>query len=80
VTNKALRRRVAAAARSYMDGSLTWEAFMMEFSEAEDPQISELVDLIEHEPQRDGLLGVSEKDFDKYREATDRLIQKLEID
>ena len=48
---KALRRRVAAAARSFMDGHLTWEAFTMEFGEVEDPQASELVDLIEHEPK-----------------------------
>ena len=73
-----MRLRAAAMARTY-DGSRTaWQRFMDEFGECDDPGIAELVDLIEHEPQRGGFLGVSESEWAAYRASVGRAIQNLE--
>jgi hypothetical protein len=55
---ESLRRRAAKMARDYRVrvGQITWADFIMEFSASEDDLITELVDLIEHEPMRGGFV------------------------
>jgi len=57
-----IRRKVAIAAQSYKNGTLSWQECMDECSglEVNDELIEELVDLIEHEPKRGGFFGISE--------------------
>jgi hypothetical protein len=43
-----------------------------------DPLVAELVDLIEHEPKRGGSLGLSEMEWQSYREEVEQSITSLE--
>lgn len=75
-----LRGRAAAAALAYLAKSLSWDAFMDEFGESNDPLVSDVVDLIEHEPQRRGLLGVDEAGWERHHVQLMDAIQALEIE
>ena len=50
------QRAAAAMARQFRKGNTSFEASMDEFGESRDPLVAELVDLVEHEPQKGGLL------------------------
>ncbi|MDL1860723.1 hypothetical protein FBR04_06800 [Betaproteobacteria bacterium PRO7] len=72
------RTRAAAAARAYLRGELSWEGFIAEFGGPEDDLVSDLVDLIEHEPKRGGLFGLDDKEWAKYQARVDEVIRALE--
>jgi len=72
------RQRAAEGARAYLSGKLSWEQFMDLFAESKDELISDLVDLIEHEPKRGGFLGVNEKQWAQYQSQLSAAIAALE--
>ena len=72
------RKRAAGMARELRRGTVAFAAFVTEFGDSPDELISDLVDLLEHEPRRGGLLGVSETTYDKYEAKIERAIQVLE--
>ena len=72
------RQRAAEGARAYLSGKLSWEQFMDLFAESEDELISDLVDLMEHEPKRGGFLGVNEKQWAHYQSQLSAAIAALE--
>ena len=74
---QALRISAADTARAYLNGQLPWDAAISAFSDADDPLIVELFELIEHEPQRGGVLGISAKAFAAYHQQVLHLIQRL---
>jgi hypothetical protein len=76
---KALRREAAEAGRSYLSKNLSWEEFMNRFSESEDDLVSNLVDLIEHEPKRGGFLGVKDRGWAEYEALLIAAIAALEL-
>jgi hypothetical protein len=75
-----LRRDAAKAGRAYLSKNLSWEEFMDRFAESDDDLISDLVDLIEHEPQRGGFLGVNETQWVEYQTQVKVAIAALESD
>lgn len=73
------RRRLAATAgRKYMAEELSWDSFIQEFSASEDELISDLVDIIEHEPKKGGFMCVSEAKWGEYRSRISNAIEALE--
>ncbi len=72
-----LRRRGTAAGKSFLAGEISLSAFMAECGESGEPLIAELDDLIEHEPQRGGCLGVSSDEWSVHRKRTEAVIQEL---
>lgn len=75
---KTLRREAAEEGRSYLSRNLSCEEFMNRFAESEDDLISDLVDLIEHEPKRGGFLGVNEGRWAEYQALLTATIAALE--
>lgn len=71
------RAYAVTMARRYFDGTLTMEAYVDMFGETADPLIDELVDLIVHEPRK-GFLGVSERRYEEYRLALERVLTELQ--
>ena len=63
-----------------MAGTITWHDFMDEFGEHTDPLISELVDLVEHEPKQGGFLGANARDWATYCQQREAAIAGLEAD
>ncbi|MDD2467253.1 MAG: hypothetical protein PHI97_24970 [Desulfobulbus sp.] len=78
-TLKELQVEVAANAKEYKAGNLSWDDFILNFGdiEVEDPLIDELVDMIEHEPKRGGFMGASETEWKQYEERINNLIEEL---
>ncbi len=74
---QALRLSASDTALAYLNGQLSWDAAISAFSDADDPLIIELFELIEHEPQRGGILGVSSEAFATYHQQVLGLIQRL---
>ena len=74
---QALRISASNSAQAYLDGQLSWDAAISAFSDAADPLIVELFDLIEHEPQRGGVFGISSEAFAAYHQQVLDLIQRL---
>jgi hypothetical protein len=74
---QALRISASDTARAYLDGQLSWDAAISAFSDADDPLIVELFELIEHEPLRGGVLGISSEAFAAYHQQVLHLIQRL---
>jgi hypothetical protein len=72
------RRRAASMARDVIAGRLDWRAFMNEWGENEDELIAEVYDLLEHEPQRGGFLGVNEKSWQEYEAIRQMALARLE--
>ncbi len=72
------RRRVADLARNFLAGNLSWKEFMASIPETDDDLIGEVVDLIEHEPKRGGLLGVKENEWLNYQADIRSAIEVLE--
>lgn len=80
MTNTELRRKVAGFAKQYCLGELFFEQFLElapEPDQCEDDDIFELLDLVEHEPQKGGLFGVSGKEHARHMARIDALIAKL---
>ncbi len=74
-----LRQKVAKAAREMYSGGITFEQFIdLTPDQDNDELIDELVYLIEHEPQKGGVLGVKEKDHESYMQQIFKVIEKLE--
>ena len=72
-------RETARLARAYLAGDVAYEHFAtMAIECAQDDDIDELHDLIEHMPKRGGLFGLSEKQHDKYMELVEAAIRTLE--
>jgi hypothetical protein len=76
---KAPQVEVAYKAKEYKAGNMTWDEFIdaCAETEVEDPLIDELVDMIEHEPKRGGFMGVSEKEWKRYEDRINFLIEEL---
>ena len=72
------RLRAAAAARSYLSGSMSWDVFIQEFGGTEDKLVGIVLDMIEHEPQCGGILGVNEETWVSLRTQLDKAIRDLE--
>jgi len=69
------RHRAASLARSYLEKRIPWQQFMDDTADLKnDGMIDELVDLIEHEPQRGGFMG----DWFEYQKAIQSIIVQLE--
>lgn len=71
------RERAAQGGRDYLAERISWDDFMNEFGESEDRKIMLLVDLIEHEPQRGGLWGVTEQQWAHYQQQILDAINEL---
>lgn len=71
------RHAAAEAGRAYLAQKLSFEEFMGRFAESEDDLVSDLVDLIVHEPQRGGVLGVSEEVWERYQSQVASAIAAL---
>ena len=74
---QALRISASNTAQAYLDGQLSWDAAISAFSDAADPLIVELFELIEHEPQQGGIFGISSEAFSAYHQQVLDLIQRL---
>lgn len=78
-----IRQRVAARARAYKNGEISWDAFMHEFGEllnseeTEDDLVVELISEIQHEPRRGGFWGLNERQWKKYEQNIYQLIEEL---
>jgi hypothetical protein len=70
-------RLAAELAQRLYDGSLTYAEFIDEYPESNDGDIMELFDLIEHEPKKGGLFGISEYEHYNYILRINKLIEKL---
>jgi hypothetical protein len=75
---QSLRREAAAAGRAVMADTLSYDQFMERFADCGDDLISDLVDLIEHEPKRGGVLGVNETDWAQYQSQLASALAVLE--
>ena len=74
-----LRKRIAKLAKGIYTKEVTYKEFMQEVpEEGQDELIDELVDLIEHEPQKGGIFGIKEKDHATYLKEIFEVINKLE--
>ncbi|HEX5385894.1 MAG TPA: hypothetical protein VFW66_04265 [Gemmatimonadales bacterium] len=72
-----VRRRAAQRAQEVMSGALSADAFREEFADVDDRAVAELLDLMEHEPARRGLLGGGESAWENYRESMREIIDSL---
>ena len=75
-----IRRRVAVLAAAFYDGQLTYSEFLSQLPEdelSEDHPVSELLDLIEHEPARGRFLGLAPREHDSYVADIRRRIAEL---
>ncbi len=75
---KVLRHDAAEAGRAYLSSSLSWDEFMERLAGSKDELVSDLVDLIEHEPKRGGFLGVNEEQWARYLSQLSSAIAALE--
>ena len=73
------RKEIATLARKLYAKEISFSEFLNETPEQdEDELIDELVDLIEHEPKKGGILGVKEKEHDMYLKNIFNVIERLE--
>ena len=73
------RRRAAEMARELQQGVVSGDAFLKVFGSSEDAVISELVDLLEHQPRSGGFMGASKEEFAAHQEEIERVIGLLEV-
>jgi hypothetical protein len=74
-----VRRVVAEDGRRYLAGEISWDEFIDRHGEShDDDDVAALVDLIEHEPQRCGFLGLSEPAWVAYRHQIEHVLRTLE--
>ena len=72
------RRQVAHWAEQYLAGNLSFNRFIELVPEqSQDSLIAELVDLIEHEPKRGGILGVTPREHDEHLRRVRDIIAAL---
>ncbi len=73
------RVKIAKAARDLYIKTISFEQFLELVPEQDnDELIDELVDLIEHEPQKGGFLGASEDEHSNFLKQIFEVIDKLE--
>lgn len=74
------RRDVAAAARSVLDGTGSYDAFLAVVQDADydDPKLEDLVDQIEHLPPRSRLFGLGPRAYEEHVAEIRRLIAAVE--
>ena len=72
------RKKIACLARKLIDKEISPKQFFQQFPDYSDPDVDVLEDLLEHEPSRGGLFGVSDSEADDYRRSILELIEKLE--
>ncbi len=72
------RKRAVAKGNAYLRKEITWEEFIDEFNDSEDKLVMILFDVIEHEPARSGLFGVSDVGWEKYLDNIRSAIYDLE--
>jgi hypothetical protein len=72
------RQKAAALARDLYANKIDFKTFAMTITGEDDEDISELVDLITHEPKSGGFLGVKKSIHDQYMKKIWSLIEKLE--
>jgi hypothetical protein len=74
------RKFTAILAKELYKGKITFDDFLLKVPDDEnDEDISELIDLITHEPKRGGFMGVKKKEHDKYMANINDLINKLSL-
>jgi hypothetical protein len=71
------RQRVAALTLALYERRVTVDAFIEELGDVADPQVNELVDLLRHEPERGGMHGVGDDEYEAYRERLMKLVGLL---
>jgi len=76
--HKSLRREAAAAGRAVMANTLSYDEFMSRFGYSDDELVSDLVYLLEHEPQRGGFFGVNEREWAQHQSQLTEAIGALE--
>ncbi|MGH9867649.1 MAG: hypothetical protein ACREAA_05735 [Candidatus Polarisedimenticolia bacterium] len=76
-----LRTAVGTLAQEYFDGSIDFTTFLTrlpdEATDSSDPDIEELIDLVEHEPGV-GFLGLSLTEHAEYRRQMSNVIKRLQ--
>lgn len=74
-----IRKKVAALAKDLYEDKITYEVFLENIPEniEGDREVYELLDLIEHEPAKDGMFGVGDARHKEYMQEVWRLIKKL---
>jgi hypothetical protein len=72
-----VRRRAAERARAVLNGTLEPDAFRAEFADVEDRAVAELLDLMDHEPLRAGLLSGGEHAYRNYQDSIREIIASL---
>jgi hypothetical protein len=73
------RRDAARFARRYFAGTVTLDVFLEAVVASPDPMVQALVDAVLHEPQRGGLLGLSDRRWRaEYWLPLERLVAELE--
>lgn len=79
---EATDRKIAAQlARRFYSSEIDFDQFCMDYPEYDkDKDISELYDLIEHEPKKGGFFGISSDQHESYIQKIFRLIEKLDKD
>ena len=66
-------------AKNYLRGNISFIQFIEEYPDnTNDKDVDLLFDLIEHEPTKDGLLGVGQIGFEQYRQKINEVIIRLE--
>ena len=72
------RRRVAEWAEQYLAGDLSFQRFLeLVPEESGDSLVTELVDLVEHEPKRGGIFGATPEQHDGHMRKVRELIAAL---
>ena len=72
------RQQIAEWAEQYLAGNLSFERFLeLVPEEPKDALVAELIDLVEHEPKRGGVLGVPPAQHDAYVRRMRQLIGVL---
>jgi len=71
------RQRVAALTLALYERRVTVDAFVEELGDVADPQVAELIDLLQHDPERGGMHGVRDDEYEAYRERLMELLARL---
>ena len=71
------RQRVAALTLALYEQRVTVDAFIEELRDVADPQVAKLIDLLRHDPERGGMHGVRDDEYEAYRERLTELVARL---
>jgi hypothetical protein len=72
-----VRRAAAELAQAFYRGEVTFQELSKRYPDSDDPDVEELLDLIEHEPKQGGLLGAPEAEYREHMSRITRLINGL---